>query len=149
MVTILEEKHNPLFKRKEVILEVVHDSVPSQLQAEEIVSKKFNCNHSLVRIRKIDSRFGSNNFSIIADIYDSKDEFDRIVKKTKQEIEAEKKAEEERQAKIAEEKALQEAAKAQAEVEEVAKEMANDNTPSEEIAEAATQSEKKDEGAKE
>jgi ribosomal protein S24E len=115
MVKVIEEKQNPLFKRKEVSLEVTQETVPSNDEARKIVCSEFKCDNSLVRIRKIDSKFGSSCFNVIADIYDSKEEFDRIVKKTKQEVEAEKKAEEEKLAKEAEEKAAAEAAKTEAE----------------------------------
>ena len=113
------ENKNPLFSRNEVVLEIEHETVPSNVDSVQLVSKEFGADPALTRIRKIDSKFGSRNFKIVADIYDSKEEFSRVVKKTKQEIEAEKKAEEERIAKEKEEaeakKAEEEAAKAEAE----------------------------------
>lgn len=95
-MNVVREEANPLFSRKEVHVAVTDSVTPSLVEARKIVSEKFSTDEALVRVRKIDSNFGSQTFTIIADIYDSIEEFNRIVKKTKQEIEAEKKAEEER-----------------------------------------------------
>ncbi|MEA3414416.1 MAG: hypothetical protein U9Q99_02735 [Nanoarchaeota archaeon] len=96
------ENVNELFSRREIVLEVENEIVPSFDQAKELIVKEFKANKNLIRIRKIDSQFGSNVFKIILDIYNSQEEFYRVVNKTKQEIDAEKKAVEE---KLAAEKA--------------------------------------------
>jgi ribosomal protein S24E len=93
---ILMERENPLFSRKEIILEITADVTLSKDEAKRVISEKFSSDESLIRIRVIKGKFGSRVFSVVADIYDSVNEFNRVVKKTKQEIEAEKKAEEER-----------------------------------------------------
>jgi ribosomal protein S24E len=124
-IKIIEEKMNPLFSRKEVKLEVKTEIVPSQDEAKKIIADKFSCNEEFVRLRKIDARYGVQSFTIIADIYDSKEEFLRVVKKTKQEIDAEKKAEEE---KLKAELEVKEAAKAAKEAEEIAKEEVEEKT---------------------
>jgi ribosomal protein S24E len=126
------ENKNDLFSRNEIILEVENEVVPSFDQAKELIVKEFKTNESLIRIRKIDSQFGSNIFKIIADIYDSQEEFNRVVKKTKQEIDAEKKAEEE---KIAAEKAAAEEKKKAEEEAKVAAEAPKEETPVEETKE--------------
>jgi ribosomal protein S24E len=95
-VKVVREEHNPLFSRKEVGLEVTTEITPSKEEAKKLVAEKFSADESLVRIRVVEGKFGSQTFTIVADVYDSIEEFDRIVKKTKQEIDAEKKAEEER-----------------------------------------------------
>lgn len=95
-INIIEESRNDLFSRKEVKLGINADVIPSSSDSKKIISQKFSCDENLVRVRKIESKFGTNEFFIIADIYDSQEEFDRVVKKTKQEIDFEKKAEEER-----------------------------------------------------
>jgi ribosomal protein S24E len=120
----VEENRNDLFSRNEVKIRVENEIIPSNSEAKEVVSKKFSCDEDLVRVNKIEGKFGTHFFYIYADIYDSKEEFQRVVKKTKQEIEAEKKAEEEKLKAEAEAKAQEEAAKAEAEkpVEETAEE---------------------------
>jgi len=126
-IKIIEEKVNALFSRKEVKLEVKAEVVPSHDEAKKIVAKKFSCDEAVIRIRKIEARFGVQSFIIIADIYDSKEEFLRVVKKTKQEIDAEKKAEGE---KLKAEIEAREIAKAEAEksAEEVKGEVTPEDT---------------------
>ena len=114
-INIIEENVNALFSRREVKVEVSSETIPSNEEAKRIIADKFSVNEDVVRIRKIDTKFGSQSFLIIADVYDSKEEFLRVVKKTKQEIEAEKKAEEERLKAEAEAKEAEKAAKAKAE----------------------------------
>lgn len=127
-INIIQEKKNPLFSRNEVKLKVEVPITPSKEEAKKMIAKKFKVDEKLIKIRDILGKFGVSVFVVTADIYDSIEEFDRIVKKTKQEKEAEKKAEEERLNAIkeakeaeAEAKAAEEAAKAE-EVKEESKE---------------------------
>lgn len=113
--TIIQEKKNDLFSRNEVKVSVEDMVTPSMEDARKIVADAFKADVALVRVRKVDSQFGSRVFTIIADIYDSAEEFNRIVNKTKQEIEAEKKAIAEAKAAEEAKKAEEEAAKAEAE----------------------------------
>jgi len=103
-IKIVETKENPLFSRTEVKVSVEDSITPSLIDARKIVAEQLKSEESLVRIRKIDTRFGSKVFTIIADVYSSTLEFNRVVKKTKQEVEAEKKL-------IAEAKAAEEEAR--------------------------------------
>ena len=129
-LNIIYEKENPLFSRKEVRLEVETSSVPSKEEAVKIVSEKYKVEPGVIRIRDVKGKYGVSLFSITADIYSSMEEFNRIVKKTKQEIEAEKKA-------IEEAKKAEEEAKATAEAEKKAAEEAKkaEEKPVEEKAE--------------
>ena len=119
----LKEKRNDLFSRNETEFEIENLVVPSAIEIKNLIKKKFSCEEDLIRIRKISSSFGKRIFKITADVYDSKEEFNRIVKKTKKEIakekkQAELKAEEEKKAKE-EAKVVAEVAKVEAPVEEV------------------------------
>jgi len=117
---ITKEKKNALFSRNEVEVLVRRDITPSQAEARKIICEKFSCDEKLIRIKNILSRFGSKEFLISAFIYDSKESFDKIVKRTKQEIEAEKKAiEEQRKAEAERKKAEAEAKLAAESTEEV------------------------------
>lgn len=89
---IINQTENPLFSRKEVTLNVTNNLTPSKVEAVKLIAEKVGGDESLVRIRKISSKFGSNVFTIVADVYKNKEEYARIVKKTKKEIEAENKA---------------------------------------------------------
>ena len=91
-INIIEEKQNPLFNRKEVLLEVEAEITPSHVDAEKIISEKFSTQPDAFKIKKIEGSFGSKVFKISANIYPSKAEKDDTEFKTKQEREAEKKA---------------------------------------------------------
>ncbi len=91
-----KEFENKLFSRKEIEIVVETERVPSQTEAKEFIKKEFNTNPNLIRIKRILGKFGSREFTISVDIYNSQEEFNRIVKKTKQELEKEKKEAEEK-----------------------------------------------------
>lgn len=139
-IEIVSEKENLLFSRKEIILAGEFDSAPSNEESKKIVADKFKADPELVRIQKIEGKFGTRIFRIIADIYSSKEEFNRLVKKTKKELDDEKKAEEARKAaeeearKKAEEeaKAKEEAAKAESEGSEEKEEEVSEDKKDEE-----------------
>jgi len=127
-IKIIEEKKNPLFSRKEIHLEIESDAVPSHEEVKNLVSEKFSSDQELIRTRLIKGRFGINIFDVFIDIYDSKEEFDRVVKKTKQELDKEKKAEEESSAKSEVEKTKEVNAKEEVkEVESVEEKQIKDN----------------------
>lgn len=92
---IIDEKKNPLFNRKEIVLEVGSEITPSHAEAEKIVSEKFKTSPESFKIKKIQGRFGSKTFRINANIYSSKGEKENIEAKSKKEKEAEKKSAEE------------------------------------------------------
>lgn len=80
---IIDEKRNPLFDRKEVILEIESEITPSHTEAEEIVSEKFKTSPEAFKIKKIQGNFGSKFFKISANIYSSKEGKEDIEVKTK------------------------------------------------------------------
>ncbi len=89
-IKIIEEKKNPLFSRREIHLEIESVAVPSHEEVKNLVSEKFSSDPKLIRTKLIKGRFGINIFDVFVDIYDSNEEFDRVVKKTKQELDKEK-----------------------------------------------------------
>ena len=101
-IKIIDEKMNPLFNRKEIVLEVESEITPSHSEAEKIVSEKFKTSSETFKIKKIYGRFGSKKFRINTNIYSSKEEKENTEAKSKKEKEAEKKKIEE--SKKAEEK---------------------------------------------
>jgi len=94
-IKIIDEKKNPLFNRKEIILEVESEITPSHSEAEKIVSEKFKTSSETFKIKKIYGRFGSKTFRINANVYSSKNEKEEIEAKSKKEKEAAKKIAEE------------------------------------------------------
>jgi ribosomal protein S24E len=92
--------------------EIKSDGVPSHDDVKKILSEKISVASELIRTRKIKGKFGTKVFDVHADVYSSKKEFDRVVKKTKQELEKEKKAIEEKKKAETETKKAAEEAKA-------------------------------------
>lgn len=82
-IQIIDEKKNPLFDRKEVILEVESEITPSHSEAEKIISEKFKAPSETFKIKKIHGKFGSKVFQINANIYSSKEEKENIEAKPK------------------------------------------------------------------
>ena len=101
-IKIIDEKKNPLFNRKEIVLEVKSEITPSHSEAEKIISEKFKTSSEAFKIKKIYGRFGSKSFRINANIYSSKEEKENTEAKSKEEKEAAQKSAEE--SKKAEEK---------------------------------------------
>jgi len=102
-IKIIAEKLNKLFSRREIQLEVVCQVTPSEKESIKIVAEELKVDKNFVRVRNIGGKFGINLFVITADVYESEDGLNSIVKKTKQEIEAKKKEEEGIEAKKKEE----------------------------------------------
>ena len=82
-LTILKEKKNPVFDRKEIEVNVKMDVSPKIKEAEELIGKEFSANPENVKIKKVKGRFGSNSFIITANIYSSKEEKDKVETKIK------------------------------------------------------------------
>lgn len=90
---IITEKLNPLFSRREVRVAFDATKIPTKEEAAKLVAEKFSTKPELVRIKEIQGKFGTQIIIIDSDIYDNEKEFEFYVKKTKKEIEAEKKVE--------------------------------------------------------
>ena len=84
-LNITHEKQNPLFKRKEIQANIEAEIVPSKQETAKMLSKKFAVPEDAVRIIKIQGAFGTKIFNILANIYPSKEELDKIEIKTKKE----------------------------------------------------------------
>lgn len=86
---IIDEKENPLFNRKEVRASIEADITPSNADIVKLISEKFSTQPENIKIKKIEGSFGLNNFIIIANIYNSKEDKESIERKSKGEISAE------------------------------------------------------------
>lgn len=82
-ITILSDKKNPLFDRREIEVNALLSVSPKIKEAEELIGKEFSANPENVKIKKIKGRFGSTNFIITANIYSSKEEKDKVETKIK------------------------------------------------------------------
>jgi len=82
-IKVVEEKDNPLFKRREIELEAESHVTPSHSETEKLISEKFSAKAENIKIKKILGSFGSNIFRITANIYQSKEDKERTEKKQK------------------------------------------------------------------
>ena len=71
---ILEEKHNHLFKRREIKASLQSEITPSRSHILELLSRKFETPKEAIKIKAIKGNFGVRNFSVEANIYDSIEE---------------------------------------------------------------------------
>ena len=90
-IKVLKEVINDLFDRKEIILEINSDVIPSHAKTKKLISEKLSTSQDAIKIKKIHGKFGSKNFKIEANVYNSKESKESIESKKKKEIESEKK----------------------------------------------------------
>lgn len=79
----LTEKFNPLFGRKEVTIEIENALVPSYSELNEILSKEYSADKGSIKIIKVHTRFGVQKFIVQANVYNSKEEKEKIEVKSK------------------------------------------------------------------
>jgi ribosomal protein S24E len=89
---VLEEKNNPLFDRKEILIVIDSEITPSRKDTLKIISEKFSAKPEAIKINKIHGKFGSKAFSVKASIYKTREEKEQIeIKKKKESPEGKKK----------------------------------------------------------
>ncbi len=93
ILNTLKEENNALFKRKEVKLEVKADVPPSESEAKKLISEKYKASPDAVRVLKTQGKFGTKNFEISANIYESKKDLFDTENFSKKQLEKIKKAE--------------------------------------------------------
>jgi ribosomal protein S24E len=75
----MKERHNPLLNRKEIELKVSDSQVPPSMEAaRKIVAEKLSVAEEHVHINKVAGKFGSRSFTIIASVYGSPSEKERL-----------------------------------------------------------------------
>ena len=82
---ILEEIENPLFNRKEIKGSIEAEVTPSHADVEKLICEKFSSQVEKIKIKKISGKFGSKTSIIIANIYGSKEDLEKIESKSKKE----------------------------------------------------------------
>jgi ribosomal protein S24E len=92
---ILKENQSLLFPRKEIEGILSANASPSHKDVTVLLSKKFSSPEDTIRVKKIEGKFGSQKFKLSAFVYKSKEDLDKTEVKTKQELEAIKKAKDE------------------------------------------------------
>lgn len=83
---LIEEKQNQLLNRKELKLNISElKSPPSMDVARKMVSEKFSVPEENIHINKIAGKFGSNGFTVLANIYNSTSEREKFHVRKKKE----------------------------------------------------------------
>lgn len=85
---IIKETENPLFKRKEIQFSLEAQITPSEKEMIDLISQKFSTQPENISLKGIHGRFGSQNFTINANIYESAEEKKLTEKKKKKGTEA-------------------------------------------------------------
>jgi len=87
----LEEKENPLLMRKEVKLILESEKNPSISEAVKILAEKFGGSEENIVVERVKGKFGMRTFLVVAKIYKSKEDKERIEPKRKEKKEEESK----------------------------------------------------------
>jgi len=88
---IINQKENPLFNRKEIEFNSRAEVTPSKQEVQKLISEKLSAPIEAIKLKGIHGKFGSKNFTIKANIYNSIEDKERIEPKSKKEKEIEKK----------------------------------------------------------
>ncbi len=70
---IIHQKENILFNRKEIYAEIESATTPKKQDVEKFFSEKFGVPLENIEVKKVDGKFGSKHFQVIAFVYDSKE----------------------------------------------------------------------------
>ncbi len=85
---IIKEMENPLFDRKEILIEISAKSILGKNEVMEIIEKKLSVSKDRIVIDKIEGKFGTSIFIVFAKIYSSSQEKEKIESKSKKDKEA-------------------------------------------------------------
>ena len=107
---VKEDIRNGLFNRQEVRVELKSDKNPGFGDVRKKLSEKFSKSEENIDVYNIKGSFGSSTFVIDAYIYDSKEDFEKAIQKTKKQ-KGEKGEVEKKKAKEEEEEKEREAGK--------------------------------------
>lgn len=89
---ITNEQQNPLFNRKEVFATVESTIIPTKQDVANALAEKYKVDSTALRVLDVKGKFGSQEFTIRANVYPSQEERNNTEALTKKEKEAEAKA---------------------------------------------------------
>ncbi len=115
---LINEKENLLFSRKEVKGSITADKTPSYQEVKTLISQKYSVPEEAIKIKGIKGKFGTRDFDVEVNVYNSEDEKNKIEIKKKKETELEKKKAEQIKAEEEEKKKAEEEANKPAEIQE-------------------------------
>ena len=79
----IKETKNLVFERKEVEGKILADSNPSNNEAAALLAKKLSVSEDAIKIKGVYGKFGTKEFQVKANVYKSKEEKNKIERKTK------------------------------------------------------------------
>lgn len=75
---IIEDKQNSLLKRKEVKVIVEAEKNPTMQEAAKMIAGEFKSDEENIAVKLVKGRFGRSTFLVVANIYKSKEDKDKI-----------------------------------------------------------------------
>lgn len=88
---VIEDKQNEFFKRKEVKVIVGAGKNPSTPEASKLIADEFKASEENIAIQSVKGKFGRNTFLIVANIYNSKEDKEKMAFKTRKQRKQESK----------------------------------------------------------
>ena len=140
---IINNTRNDLLKRNELICLVESEKNPSFDEMKKQVSEQVGKPEENIDVYNIKGSFGSKEFKINSNIYDSKEDLEKSKMKTKKQRDAEKKASGEEAKVTEEEKPIDAGTPSEDKPEQVAQEVKTEEKPSEALAEDKSEEEAK------
>ncbi len=79
------DNRNELFKRQELVLEIESDKNPSFIDVQKKIAEEINKPEENIDVLKVKGGFGKNVFEVEANVYNSKEELNKMIdlRKTK------------------------------------------------------------------
>lgn len=81
----IKETYFPLLNRKEVVFEIEHAGKPTPKKDDikKKIADDLKADVETVSLQKVINHFGSTKTKVIAEIYDTKEDLQKLIKKTK------------------------------------------------------------------
>ena len=80
---VIQDKQNPLLRRREIKLIIEAGKNPSMQEAAKKVAEHFKAQEDCIALKQIKGKFGRKTFLIEANIYNSKEDKEKIEPKKK------------------------------------------------------------------
>ncbi|MFH1585609.1 MAG: hypothetical protein ABIB79_02495 [archaeon] len=96
---LVDDRQNPLFNRREIKASVDNDVTPNYDEVGKLIAKKLDTKVEKIKVKNVLGKFGSNTFTLVANIYESekeKNQNEPMTKKEKEEAERLKKEKEDK-----------------------------------------------------
>ena len=88
----IRETQFPLLNRTEVIYDIEHarQATPRKESIKKQIADELKADENLVKLSKVISNFGKSKIRVIAEIYNTKEDLQRLIKKSKKQNQEQK-----------------------------------------------------------